>query len=268
MPNTIYSNFYLSNEIEDQYNSRLSLLRFATVDNSLVGTAGMIRKINVYSATDGVEKLEMGKGNTKSIEVSFAPKEYKITLAQGRFEYYDEELMTDPTAIQTGINHIAVDMFNTVNADIYAELMKATLTASAGTPGFDAFVDAAALIPTENVEGQNLFAILAPSDMAAVRKALKDTLQYNESYARTGYVGSVAGIDLYAKKDATAGTIVVADRKAVTVFNKKGTEVEQSLRGSRSAEDANIRKNSIYGRKYYLAALTDATRAVKLTIGG
>ncbi len=268
MPNKIYDNFYLSNEIEDQYNSRLNLLRFATPDNSLVGTAGMVRKINVYNATDGVEKLEMGEGNTKSIEVSFAPKEYKITLAQGRFEYFDEELMTDPFAIQTGINHIAVDMFNTVNADVYAELMKATLEASASAPNFEAFVDAAALIPTENIEGQNLFAIISPADMAAVRKALKDTLQYNESFARTGYVGTVAGIELYTKKDATEGIIVVANRSAVTVFNKKGTEVEQSLRGSRSAEDANIRKNSIYGRKYYLAALTDATKAVKLSLGG
>jgi len=42
-----------------------------TVDNSLVGTAGMLRKINVYKATDGTEKLAMGAGNTKSIEVGY-----------------------------------------------------------------------------------------------------------------------------------------------------------------------------------------------------
>lgn len=44
MAHKIYDNFYLSNEIEDQFNSHLDLQQFCTVDNSLVGTAGMTRK--------------------------------------------------------------------------------------------------------------------------------------------------------------------------------------------------------------------------------
>lgn len=68
----------------------LDLQQFCTVDNSLVGTAGMKRKINVYKATAGTEKLKMGEGNTKSIEVSFTPEEYEIQLAQNKFQYYDE----------------------------------------------------------------------------------------------------------------------------------------------------------------------------------
>ena len=35
MANTTYSNFFLSNEVEDQYNSHLDLQQFCTVDNSL-----------------------------------------------------------------------------------------------------------------------------------------------------------------------------------------------------------------------------------------
>ena len=65
MAHKIYDNFYLSNEIEDQFNSHLDLQQFCTVDNSLVGTPGMLRKINVYSATSGTEKLDMGQGNTR-----------------------------------------------------------------------------------------------------------------------------------------------------------------------------------------------------------
>ena len=64
MAHKIYDNFYLSNEVEDQFNSHLDLQQFCTVDNSLVGTAGMKRKINVYKATAGTEKLKMGEGNT------------------------------------------------------------------------------------------------------------------------------------------------------------------------------------------------------------
>ena len=51
MANTVYDNFYLSNEIEDQYKSHLDLQTFCTVDNALEGTAGMLRKINVYKAS-------------------------------------------------------------------------------------------------------------------------------------------------------------------------------------------------------------------------
>ena len=70
MAHTIYDNFYLSNEVEDQFNSHLDLQQFCTIDTTLEGTAGMLRKINVYKATNGTEKLAMGEGNTKSIEVT------------------------------------------------------------------------------------------------------------------------------------------------------------------------------------------------------
>lgn len=71
MAHKIYENYVLANEIEDQYESMLDMQTFCTVDNSLVGTAGMKKKINRYKATDGTEKLAMGAGNTKDIEVSF-----------------------------------------------------------------------------------------------------------------------------------------------------------------------------------------------------
>lgn len=263
MAHTIFDNLVLANEIEDQYSSMLDLSRFCTIDNSLVGTPGMKKKINVYSATDGTEKVTMGNGNTKSIEVSYTDVEYEILLAQNRFEYFDEQAMTDPMLMETGVRHMAVDMFNTVNADVFAEFNKATLTVAGVTLfDFNAFVDAAALLNVENLEGTEIFAFVAPADMAGVRKALKDDLKYVESFSRTGYVGTVAGINLYTKKDAVAGTIVGGTREAVTLFNKKGTEVEQP---PRSADDANIRKNTIISRKYYLAALTDATKAFKIS---
>ena len=258
MAHVIYDNFYLSNEVEDQYNSHLDLMQFCKIDNSLVGTPGMKRKINVYTASNGTEKLAMGEGNSKSIEVSYAEKEYEILMAQNRFDYMDEQAMTDPMLVPVGTRHMGTDMFNHVNGDIFAEFKKATLAVQAATFGFDAFVDAMAKLNVE--EEPNTFAFVCPEDMAKVRKALKDELKYVEAFARTGYVGTVGcGTHLYLKKDATPGEIIVATRDAVTLFNKKGVEIEQE-------RDANIRKNSIWSRKYYLAALTDATKAVKITL--
>ena len=255
---TAYANFVLANEIEDQYNSHLDLVRFCTVDNSLVGVAGDTKKIHVYTATSGTEKLAMGVGNSRNIEVGYAEQEYKIQLAQNRFPYYDEEMMKDPMVVQTGLRHMATDMFNTINADVYAEFGKATQSVDdVSAFDFGAFVDAAALLNVENLEGMEIFAFVSPADMAAVRKSLKDDLKYVEAFSRTGYVGTVAGINLYTKKDATAGTILGGTREAVTLFNKRGVEVEQE-------RDANIRLNEIFSRKYYLAALTDQTKAFKI----
>lgn len=260
MAHKLYDNFVLANEIEDQYNSLLDLAQFCTVDNSLTGTPGMVKKINVYSATDGTEKLAMGAGNTKDIEVDFTEEEYRILLAQNRFKYFDEQEMTDPMVVTTGVRHMAVDMFNTVNADVFAEFNKATLAHTASAPDFGCFADAAAMLNVENIEGLGLFAFVNPKDMAKVRKALKDELKYVEAFAKNGYVGTVAGWNLYTKKDAVENTIVGGTREAVTLFNKRGTEVEQ-------ARDEDIRQNTIWSRKYYLAALTDATKAVKITLG-
>ena len=48
MANKVYPNFVLENQFEDQYNSKLDLMRFCTVDSSLEMSPGMTVKINKY----------------------------------------------------------------------------------------------------------------------------------------------------------------------------------------------------------------------------
>lgn len=260
MANVVYDNFFLSNEVEDQYNSHLDLQSFCTIDNSLVGTAGMKRVINTYRATDGTEKLVMGAGNTKSIEVNLTDAEYEIALAQNRFKYFDEQAMKDDMLVPVGMRHAGTDLYNTMNDDIFAEFNKTGVEVPASALGFDAFVDASAALNLENLEGVSIFAFVCPKDVAKLRKALKEDLKYVEAFAKTGYIGTVAGINVYTKKDAVEGEVIVATKEAVTIFNKKGVEVEQE-------RDGNIRENTIYSRKYYIVALTDESKAVKIKVG-
>lgn len=252
-----YPNEVVAKEIEDLYNSHLDLMRFCTVDNSLVGVAGDIKKIRVYHATDATEKLAMGEGNTQNIEVAYSERDYEILLAQNRFPYYDEELMRDPLVVDTGVRHMTTDMFNHTQADIFAEFNKTENIIEAPVFDFGAFVDAVATLPGEDQEEREVFAFVHPEDKAAIRKALKDDLKYVEAYVRGGYIGTVAGVNLYVKQDAEPGTICGGTKKAVTYFNKKGVEVEQE-------RDANIRLNEIYSRKYYLVALTDENECFKI----
>lgn len=256
MANKTYPNHVLENRFENQYVTKLDLMRFCTVDDSLVGVAGDKVKINTYTATDGTETLTMGQGNTKDIEVSYEEQEYEIELLQNRFSYFDEEEMRDPKIVEKGQDHGVVDMFNTAMKKAIAEFAKATLEAPVTAFDFNAFVDGAALFDNELGE-LSIFALVHKDDVKEIRKNLKDSLQYVEAYVRTGYIGTVNGINVYQSNIAISGEPILATKKAVTYFRKKGTEVEQK-------RDPDIRKNQIWHRQYGLFAFTDATQAVKL----
>ena len=259
MANKTYPNQVLEHRFEDQYNSKLDLMQFCTVDDSLVGVAGDKKVINTYTATNGTEVLKMGEGNTKDIEVSYESKEYTIELLQNRFSYYDEEEMRDPLIVEKGLQHGVVDMFNTANKKAMAEFNKASITVPVTAFNFDAFVDGAAMLPFEG-EDVAAFALCHKNDVKEIRKALKDDLKYVEAYVRTGYIGTINGVSIYTSNEATEGTIVLATKKAVTYFRKKGTEVEQD-------RNPDTRKNQVWHRQIGIFAFTDATQAVKLTKG-
>ena len=259
--NTPYDNEVLQVKFENQYKTKLDLMPFVTLDNSLVGVAGDKVKIDVYTTTDGTESLAIGAGNTKTITVSQSAKEYEITLLQNRFSYNDEQVMKDPNILTKGIDHQAVDMFNTSMALAAAEFNKATLSVKYTTLGFDAIVDAQAALPNNEQSDMETFILANPADVASIRKGLKDDLKYVEAYVRTGYIGTVAGVNIYSSKVITAGAPVLATKEAVTYFNKLGTEIENER------TSANERVTTIYARKYGLFALTDATKVVKFTKG-
>ena len=269
MANQVYPNRVLEIKFEDQLNSYLDLMQFCTVDNSLVGVAGDIKKFRVYSATtDKTQVLGMGEGNDVAIESRYEEKSYEIQLFQNRVLFYDEEVMRDPTAIDTALKHQAVDMYNKINASIYAEFQKASTTVTVTAFDFDAFVDGTAAITdlgiSERVghEGVGLFAIAHKADVAEIRKELGDTLQYVEAFARNGYVGTVAGVNIYTSALAVQGNIIIADKNAVTFFNKVGSQVEQER------VDANTRQSASYARKYGIAVLTDQSHIVRLAKSG
>lgn len=258
----IYPNFVLEQEIENQYMSKLDLVQFCTVDNTLEGTPGMIKKIRTYSATSATEDLSMGAGNTLNIEVTYGEVDYTILMSQVRFPYYDEELMTDPMAIDTGVLRMSSDMYNHVQAKIMDEFKRTQYAVATGATTtaitFGNFVDAIAMLDVDAGDPDlMLFGLVHPTEIAQLRKTFKTDLLYVEAFIRSGYLGTIAGVNLYAYRGAEKGRIYLATKRAVTLFNKKGTEVEQE-------RDPNTRLNKIYARKYYLPAFTDSTQAVMI----
>lgn len=256
MANQVYENVVLANKIEDILTTAVDLTNYMTVDTSMTQEAGMKKKINTYKAVGEVEELAMGEGNTQDIASTFTTKEYEVKTVQGRFQYYDEQAMTDPMVVQAGLEGIAKTMINDFTAKAIAEFDKATLTIQRSSFTFTDIVDAIAKLNVENEDG--LFILVGVADLAKFRKELKDDLKYNEAFVRTGYVGSVCGVPVIVTKAITNGNIYLASKEAVTLFIKKDTEVEQE-------RDANVRNNKVYIRKVAVVALTDENKVVKIT---
>lgn len=257
MAHVMYENFILSNKINDILSTSLNINNYLTVDTSMTQGPGMKKTVNTYTSTGDVEALEMGQGNTQGIEVSFTSAEYDVLTYQGKFEFYDEQEMTDPMVVDTGLQHSADRMVNKFVKLAVDEYDKATLAVQ-GAWSFDLVVDAIKEMNLEDETG--LFLLISPADQAEFRKALKDDLKYSEGFVRTGYIGSVAGVPVIVTKAVAAGKGYLATKEAVTVFIKKDSETEYE-------RDADKRKNSYWVRKFAVVALTDATKVVKITIG-
>lgn len=259
MAHVVYENEILSNKINDILTTKVDINNYLTVDTSMSEQAGMKKVINTYTSTGAIEQLAMGEGNSAEIEVSFTPVEYDVLTYQGKFAFYDEQEMQDPMVVDTGLAHSADHMTNKFTELAIAEYDKASLAQSATAWSFDVVVDAIAKMNLEDEAG--LFLLISPADKAAFRKALKDDLSYSEGFVRTGYIGSVAGVPVVVTKAVPAGKGYLATKEAVTLFIKKASETEYE-------RDADTRKNSYWVRKVAVVALTDATKVVKVTIGG
>ena len=294
MANNPYSNEFLTNEIEDQFKSHIDHARFCTIDDSLEDEPGMTRRIRRYYAKvtplaggasvkggAATEKLNLKQANTKVIEMDYGDNPYTVLTAQNTGEWYDEEALKDPEVPIVIAHYAGTDMFNQMNDDVIAEFANTTQSVSvSGNAWFDAFVDAQALLPSsdESEDQSETFALVNKFMVAKLRKALKDDLKYIQDYVRRGYIGTVAGTNIYvdplapytpadqSTSTAEAGTIYLATKKAVTLFYKKQLETEFFSFGNRSSEDAGKRKNTIISRRYYIAALTDERYAVKITL--
>ena len=257
MAHKCYENVVLSNRINDILTTAVNLNNYLTIDTSLAQEAGMKKVINRYTSTGDVENLAMGEGNTAGIEVTFEPVEYEVETFQGKFAFYDEQEMQDPMVVDTGLQHSGDRMINKFTDLAIAEYEKATLEVTPAAWSFDAVVDAIAKMNLEDESG--LFLLISPADKAAFRKALKDDLSYSEGFVRTGYIGSVCGVPVIVTKAVPAGKGYLATKDAVTVFIKKDTETEYE-------RDADVRNNKYFVRKVAVVALTDATKAVKISI--
>jgi len=261
MANVIFENEVLESKLSDALNTKINARNFMKIDNDLATAPGMKKVINVYSYTGTVEDVAMGDGNTVAGAISFSPIEYEVSVSQQKFAYYDEQAMTDPKVVDYGLEGGSTVMVNDMNSKFFAELDKATLEQEYplnGAISYDTVVDAISLMELE--DEANLFIVIGTDLKADLRKDVDFKSSLLGEMLYTGQIGTISGVPVVVSKLVPTGSAYVAARDAVTLFVKKGSEVEQE-------RDADIRENIVYMRKVNLVALTDATKVVKIIEG-
>ena len=258
MANTVYPNFVLENKATDLLTTAVNMRNYMTIDTSLTASAGMKKTINTYTYTGEAEELEVGKANTKRGSISYVPTEYTVKLVQQTFYYYDEDVMKDPTIVDNMMKGATQVMANKMTADFLTEIAKTTTASTfASNYGYDAVVDG---ITELNLEDESpIFNMIPNGWKAQVRKDADYKAARMGEVVYTGQMGTVSGIPVVPSK-ALTDAAYVATKQAVTCFMKKDVEVEQT-------RDAETRKNTVILRTYYITALTDATKACKVSKG-
>lgn len=264
MSNTVYSNKVIEAKAKDILSTKINARSMMTIDDSLVGTAGMIKTINTYTYTGTAEEVAAGAGNTSRGSIAYVGKDYTVKMVQQAFDYLDEDFMKDNVIVDMGIQGATSVMSNKMTSDFYAAL---ATTSSGSTElvqkvtfpkgkeiSYDAIVDAISALNVEDESG--VFVIIPNAWKAALRKDADYKAARMGEVVYNGQVGTIAGIPVVATK-ALTGKAYVLTKEAVTLFLKKDVEVEQD-------RDADKRKNSIYLRDCYVCALTDATKACKI----
>lgn len=257
MANQLFDNIVYADAYESVLDTALDLQQFMEVDRTLAENAGMKKQVNTRKAIGDVEVLAMGEGNTEDIEVELRSKQYEVKTVQGRFPYFDEEVMTDPLVVDTGMKGLSEIMINNFTTDATeAWLHDSTQLAYAGAS--ITFDDVTNALATMNLEREPaLFGLVNPRGLADFRQNFHNELKYVEAFARTGYVGSVCSVPIYISKKVPDGCMFIGTKSATKLFIKKGTEIE-------TERDANIRKTTVYARKVGLVAVVDETKIIRL----
>lgn len=261
MANTVYTNKVLEAKAKDLLSTAINARSLMTIDNSLVGSAGMIKTINTYTYSGVAEELAAGVGSTSGNRgsIAYAGKDYTVKLVQQAFDYYDEDALKDPLIVDMMLKGATQKMTNKMTSDFYTALdgtgIGTQTYVKGGKLNYDVIVDG---ISTLNIEDESgIFVVIPNAWKAALRKDTdyKSAMQGQVIY--NGQVGEICGLPVIATKALTDKAFVMT-KEAVTLFLKKDVEVEQD-------RVADTRTNSVYLRDCYICALTDATKTCKIT---
>ena len=255
--NVLIDRKVIEDRIKDILETSLDTVQLMTIDNDLVQGAGMVKHINTYEYQGSVEAVAEGATNTERGKVVVSEKEHRVQVKQQVFDYTDEQYMKDPKVVEVGAKGMSIEMKNDLNNDFFVEIAKTTTLHSASKFSYDVVVDAIEKMNLEDEQG--LFLLIGTDLKASIRKDEDFKASKMGEILYTGQIGAIGGVPVIVSKKVPKNTGYLATKEAVTLFNKKGVELEADRQKEK-------RINTEIARKVCLVALTDSTKAVKITI--
>ena len=268
MPNTVFDNKVISSYAKEVLDTIISARNLMTIDTELTEKPGQVRTVNTYTYTGKVQELEEGADNTQTSSISYVGKDYRVQTSQQKFSYTDEAVMKDDKMLGYAVDGAAKAMANKMFDDFLAALATtdgATPTAhplipvvtfaKGGKFGYTTVVDAIAEMELENEN--DLFLLVGPDYLAQIRKDANYIAARAGEVVYGGEVGSVCGVRIVLSKKIS-GCAYLMTKAAVTCFLKQDVEAA-------TERDEGKRTTNMFLRAYYIVALTDATKAVKIT---
>lgn len=264
MANVVFDNKVISSYAKEVLNTIISARNLMTIDTELTEQPGQVRTVNAYTYTGQVQELAEGAGNTQTSTIAYVGKDYRVKTNQQKFSYTDEQIMKDDKVLGYAVDGAAKAMANKMFDDFLAALA----TTDSGTPlvpvvtfakggkfGYTTVVDAIAEMELENEN--DLFLLVGPDYLAQIRKDANYIAARAGEVVYGGEVGSVCGVRIVLSKKIT-GCAYLMTKAAVTCFLKQDVEAA-------TERDEDTRTTDMFLRAYYIVALTDATKAVKIT---
>lgn len=244
---------------------KIKIINYAKVDNTLVGQPGDTVTIPTYAyAGDAGELLEGGTLDTTLLTTTTT----NVTIKQiGKaLEITDSAVLSaygDP--LGQACTQLGAALASKIDTDAIEALDKAVLhKQSEGVLNYEAIVDAVGLLEEEDDEGDKVL-FITPNQVTQLRKDpdFRDINRYPLPVSYNGVIGTIAGCQVVVTKrlkDEGLNTVnYIIKPGALTLYLKTEPIVET---------DRDILKKTtvITGAQHYAVALTDVTKAVKLTV--
>lgn len=270
--NVVFDNRVIGSKFQDLLVTALNARNFMTIDTELAEAPGMYKTVNTYVNTAGtVEELGEGYGNTSTGTVEFVSKDYRVLCAQYRFMFSDEDVLKDPKVVDAHTKFASEKVANYLTSKFYGALD--TVVGGEGADADDFVVHSVEIAANKHIsydvvvdaldylnfeKEDELFLLIPNSWKKYIRKDEDFKAARMGEILFTGQIGTIAGIPVICTKALNSlEEAFIMTKEAVTMFIKKESEVEDE-------RDKDKRENWYWTRQYFVCALTDATKVVRI----
>ena len=200
----------------------VKLSPLVNVDNTLVGQPGSKLELPKYEYIGAAEEVAEGAAMVP-VALNATSEEVQVKKAGKAVSISDEAMLAaygDPVN-EIG-NQLLLAMADRIEADLYAEMAKATLTHDAAAFNKDAVADALVKFG-EDIEGE-MYLFIAPKDFAALRKD-PDFIHVDNGVV-TGERGMIHGCRVVVSNRVGENAAYIMKPGALALVMKRNVMVE------------------------------------------